>query len=128
MPRTTIIEVANFAREIEQEMLTPHNNKWSQPLLDNEDSDEEWMMMIRKRKQGKDTWIVMMDIDVEYFVKNVIMKANWQKNPNFYIKFATSTKGKGMKWMISCWRTRRAICNEGHTCQCGRTWSTCQTK
>jgi hypothetical protein len=27
MPRTTIIEVANFAREIEQEMLTPHNNK-----------------------------------------------------------------------------------------------------
>ncbi len=41
MPRTTIIEVANFAREIEQEMLTPHNNKWSQPLLDNEDSDEE---------------------------------------------------------------------------------------
>jgi len=33
-------------------------------------------MMIRKRKQGKDTWIVMMDIDVEYFVKNVIMKAN----------------------------------------------------
>ncbi len=41
MPRTTIIEVANFAREIEQEMLTPHNNKWSQPLLDNEDSNEE---------------------------------------------------------------------------------------
>lgn len=41
MPRTTIIEVANFAREIEQEMLTPHKNRWSQPLLDNEDSDEE---------------------------------------------------------------------------------------
>jgi hypothetical protein len=27
MPRTTIIEVANFAREIEQEMLTPHKNR-----------------------------------------------------------------------------------------------------
>jgi hypothetical protein len=24
MPRATIIEIANFAREIEQEMLTPH--------------------------------------------------------------------------------------------------------
>jgi hypothetical protein len=41
MPRATIIEIANFAREIEQEMLTPHKIRWSQPLLNNEDSDEE---------------------------------------------------------------------------------------
>ncbi len=41
MPRATMIEVANFAREIEQQMLTLHKNRWSQPLLDNEDSNEE---------------------------------------------------------------------------------------
>jgi hypothetical protein len=34
----------------------------------------------------------MMDIDEEYFAKNVIMKAIWQKNTNFYKKFTTSAK------------------------------------
>ncbi len=41
MPKALIIDVANFAREIEQEMFTPHKNRWSQPLLNNEDLDEE---------------------------------------------------------------------------------------
>lgn len=41
MPRATIIEVANFLREIEQKMLTLHKYRWSQPLLNNEDSNEE---------------------------------------------------------------------------------------
>ncbi len=41
MPRATIIEVAKFLREIEQKMLTLHKYRWSQPLLNNEDSNEE---------------------------------------------------------------------------------------
>jgi hypothetical protein len=38
--------------------------------LTNDDKKKE------KRKEGKDTWSMMTDIDMEYFVKNVIMKAN----------------------------------------------------
>jgi hypothetical protein len=33
-------------------------------------------MMIRRRKEGKDTLSMMTNIDMEYFVKNAIMKAN----------------------------------------------------
>jgi len=41
MPRATIVEVANLAREIEEEMPTPHKSKRSQLLSNNKDSDEE---------------------------------------------------------------------------------------
>ncbi len=41
MPKTTIVELVNSAKETEEEMPTPHKNRWSQPLSNNEDSDEE---------------------------------------------------------------------------------------
>jgi hypothetical protein len=41
MPKTMIVEVANLAREIEEEMPTPHKSKRSQLLSENEDLDEE---------------------------------------------------------------------------------------
>jgi hypothetical protein len=43
MPRITIVEVTNSAREIEEEMSTLRKNKRSQPLSDNENLDEESM-------------------------------------------------------------------------------------
>jgi hypothetical protein len=41
MPRVTIVEVANSTREIEEKMPTPRKSRRSQPLSDNEDSNEE---------------------------------------------------------------------------------------
>jgi hypothetical protein len=41
MPRAMIVKVANSIREIEKEMPTTCKSRWSQPLLDNENSDEE---------------------------------------------------------------------------------------
>jgi hypothetical protein len=37
MPKTTIVEVANLVRKIEEEMPTPHRSKRFQPLSDYED-------------------------------------------------------------------------------------------
>jgi hypothetical protein len=49
---------------------------------------------------------VMMDINKECFVKNVIMKAIWQKNVNFCIHFVTFVEDKPcMKPMIAHWRS-----------------------
>jgi hypothetical protein len=41
MPRTTIVEVVNLARGIEEEMPTPYKSRQSQPLSNNDESNEE---------------------------------------------------------------------------------------
>ncbi len=41
MPRSTIVKVANLAKEIEEKMPTPRRNRRSQPLLDSEYLNEE---------------------------------------------------------------------------------------
>lgn len=51
MPRITIVEVTNSAREIEEEMSTLRKNKRSQPLSDNENLDEESMDHEQKKER-----------------------------------------------------------------------------
>jgi hypothetical protein len=51
MPRAMIIEVANLAREIEENMFTTCKSRWFQPLSDNEDSDDE--LVDDEQKKGK---------------------------------------------------------------------------
>ncbi len=41
MPKTTLVEVANSTREIEEKMPTPRRSRWYQPLSTNENLDEE---------------------------------------------------------------------------------------
>jgi hypothetical protein len=48
-----IVEVANSTREIEEEMLTPHKSRQSQPLLDNEDLNEESANDEQKKERKK---------------------------------------------------------------------------
>jgi hypothetical protein len=65
MPKALIIEVANSTREIEEKMPTTHRNKQMKNRL----------MMSRRRKEGKDKRIVMVDINEGCFAKNATMKA-----------------------------------------------------
>ncbi len=53
MPKATIVKVANSTREIEKEMPTPHRSRQSQPLLDNEDSNEESTNDEQKKEKRK---------------------------------------------------------------------------
>jgi hypothetical protein len=41
LPIATIIEIVISTKEIKEKMHTPCRSSWSQPLLDNEDLDEE---------------------------------------------------------------------------------------
>jgi hypothetical protein len=53
MPIAMIVKVANLAKEIEEEMPTPCRSRWSQPLLDNEDSNEESTNDEKKKERRK---------------------------------------------------------------------------
>jgi hypothetical protein len=53
MPRVMIVKVANSAREIEEEMPTTCRSRQSQPLLDNENSDEESVDDEQKKERRK---------------------------------------------------------------------------
>ncbi len=53
MPKATIVKVVNLAREIEEEMPTSRMNKWSQPLLGNDDLDEELVNDEHKKERRK---------------------------------------------------------------------------
>jgi hypothetical protein len=53
MPRATIVEIANLAKEIEVEMHAPCRSKRFQPLSDNEDSDEESTNDEQKKEKEK---------------------------------------------------------------------------
>ncbi len=61
----TIIEVVILAKEIKEKMHTPCKSRWSQPLLDSEDSDEELVDDEQKKERKKDKsqgvkwWILM---------------------------------------------------------------------
>ncbi len=53
MPKSIIVEVANLAREIEEEMHTPHRSRRSQPLSNNEYLDEELANDEQKKERRK---------------------------------------------------------------------------
>ncbi len=53
MPRATIVEVTNLAKEIEEEMHAPRRSRQFQPLSDNEDSDEESTKDEQKKQMEK---------------------------------------------------------------------------
>jgi hypothetical protein len=53
IPGATIVEVVNFAKEIEEEMPTPHRSRQSQPLLNSDDSHEELVKEEQKKERKK---------------------------------------------------------------------------
>jgi hypothetical protein len=53
MPKATIVKIVNSAREIEKKMPTPRKNKWFQPLLGNDDLDEELVNDEHKKEKRK---------------------------------------------------------------------------
>jgi hypothetical protein len=53
MFRATIVEVANSTKEIEKEMPSTRKSRHSQPLSDNEDSNEELYNDEQKKERRK---------------------------------------------------------------------------
>jgi hypothetical protein len=53
MPRAMIVEVVNLAREIEKEMPTTRKSRHSQPLSENENSDEKSANDEQKKERRK---------------------------------------------------------------------------